>query len=166
MLKETPKKKSMNQLCGTTRCLDEKFLVCLFQKLDVYNEQAMKLMKWFHALLTGCVHVWTHTSIKTKYAYMLHKESLHACVHTHTYTHMLFQALHHLEPDYKQILFILKLLPSLSPAFQLQTRDDTPYLMTFMKLNLCLQSAWVRLEKLLRGKIVLSSGRIWVASSN
>lgn len=92
--------------------------------------------------------------------YMLHKESLHARVHTHTYAHVLFQALHHLEPDYQQILFILKPLSSLSPAFQLQTRDDTPHLMTFMKLNLCLQSARVRLEKLLRGKLVLSSGRI------
>lgn len=81
-------------------------------------------------------------------------------MHAYIDTHKRARALHHLEPDYQQILFILKLLPSLSPAFQLQTRDDTPYLMTFMKLNLCLQSAQVRLEKLLRGKLVLSSGRI------
>lgn len=61
---------------------------------------------------------------------------------------MLFQVLYHLEPDNQQILLVLKLPPSLSPAFQLQTRDDIPHLMTFMKLNLCLRSARVRLEKL------------------
>lgn len=53
-----------------------------------------------------------------------------------------------------------------SPAFQLQTRDDTPHLMISVKLNLCLPSARVRLEKLLGGKFFLSSVRIGVASSN
>ena len=52
--------------------------------------------------------------------YMLLKESLGACAHT------LFQALYNLEPDYQQMHLVLKLLPSLSPAFQLQTRDDAP----------------------------------------
>jgi len=73
---------------------------------------------------------------------------------------MLLQVLYSLEPDYQQILLVLKLLPSLSPAFQLQTREAIPHLTTFIKPNLCLQSAQVRLEEFLRGKSVLSSGRI------